>query len=81
MVIQILAYTANIINEKVDTFTDSMVEDIQDIIKVELDDNIDFNHGILPPRYKELKEEMKEILSAYVFENMFQVSHKEAHME
>lgn len=81
MIIQIFGYTANIINDKVDTFTDSMIEDIQDIIKVEIDEKIQFNHGILPPRYKELKEEMKEIISAYIFENMFQASHQEAHME
>lgn len=81
MVIAIFAQTANIINEKVDTFTDSMIEDIQDIIKVELDETIEFNHGILPPRYKELKEEMKSIIAQYVLENMYQPAHNEAHME
>lgn len=81
MIAPILMHTTNIINEKVDTFTDSMIEDIQDIIKVEIDDDIEFNHGILPPRYKELKAEMKEIVRAYIFENMFQASHQEAHME
>ena len=81
MVIAIFATTANIINEKVDTFTDSMIEDIQDIIKVELDENIDFTHGILPPRYKELKEEMKSIIAQYVIENMYQRNHQEQHME
>ena len=81
MIVPILMHTANIIDEKVDTFTDSLIEDIQDIIKVEIDDSIDFNHGILPPRYKELKEEMKDIIRGYILENMFQASHQEAHME
>ena len=55
---------------KVDQFTDSMIEDIQDIIKVEYPYVEDFEHGVLPPRYKELKEEMKEIIHNYIYENV-----------
>ena len=64
-----LFITQKLVNEKVDTFTDSMIEDIQDIIKVELDD-VSFTEGVLPPRYKELKEEMKTIIANYILENM-----------
>jgi hypothetical protein len=70
MLIPILVQTANIIDAKVDTFTDSMIEDIQDIIKVEIEEGIIFEHGVLPPRYKELKEEMKTIINNYILENM-----------
>ena len=69
-----------ITSKKVDEFTDTMIEDIQDIIKVEADDdNLDFTQGILPPRYKELKEELKGIVLHYILTNM---SSKQAiHME
>jgi hypothetical protein len=70
MILPILMQTTNIIDKKVDEFTDSMIEDIQDIIKVELNEEIEYEQGILPPRYKELKEELKEIIRAYVLENM-----------
>jgi hypothetical protein len=43
------------------------------------DDNLDFTQGILPPRYKELKEEMKGIVLHYILTNM--VSKQEAHLE
>jgi hypothetical protein len=70
MILPILMQTTNIIDKKVDEFTDSMIEDIQDIIKVELNEEIEYEQGILPPRYKELKEELKEIIRVYVLENM-----------
>jgi hypothetical protein len=80
MIIPILMQTANIVDAKIDAFTDAMIEDIQDIIKVEADDeNLDFSQGILPPRYKELKEEMKGIVLHYILSNM--TSKQEAHME
>ena len=55
---------------KVDLFTDSMIEDIQDVIKVEFPNVDDFTQGILPPRYKELKEEMKVLIHNYMYENI-----------
>lgn len=61
---------SKIVDTKVDSFTDSMVEDIQDIIKVEWSSVKSFKHGILPPRYKELKEEMKDIIRKYILENI-----------
>lgn len=70
MILPILMQTTNIIDKKVDEFTDSMIEDIQDIIKVELNEEIEYEQGILPPRYKELKEELKEIIRVYVLENI-----------
>ena len=80
MIIPILMQTTNIVDAKIDAFTDAMIEDIQDIIKVEADDeNLDFTQGILPPRYKELKEELKGIVLHYILTNM---SSKQAvHME
>ena len=80
MIIPILMQTTNIVDAKIDSFTDAMIEDIQDIIKVETnDDDLDFTQGILPPRYKELKEELKGIVLHYILTNM---SSKQAiHME
>ena len=57
-------------DEKVDCFTDSMIEDIQDVILVEYPNVAEFQHGILPPRYKELKEEMKVLIHNYMYENI-----------
>jgi hypothetical protein len=80
MIIPILMQTTNIVDAKIDAFTDAMIEDIQDIIKVETDDdNLDFTQGILPPRYKELKEEMKGIVLHYILTNM--TSKQAVHME
>ena len=80
MVLPTLMATANIVDAKIDVFTDAMIEDIQDIIKVEMDDdNLDFTQGILPPRYKELKDELKGIVLHYILTNM--TSKQEAHME
>ena len=80
MIIPILMQTTNIVDAKIDSFTDAMIEDIQDIIKVETnDDDLDFTQGILPPRYKDLKEELKGIVLHYILTNM---SSKQAvHME
>jgi hypothetical protein len=72
--------TTNIVDAKIDAFTDAMIEDIQDIIKVEADDdNLDFTQGILPPRYKEIKEELKCIVLHYILTNM--TSKQAIHME
>lgn len=65
-----LTITHKIVSEKVDIFTDTMIEDIQDIIKVELNDECNFKQGILPPRYKELKEELKTIINNYLMDNI-----------
>ena len=66
-----------IVNNKVDSFTDSMIEDIQDVIKVEMEEHIvTFQHGILPPRYKELKEELKELIGVYILSNIVYVGQK-----
>lgn len=59
-----------ITDDKVNQFTDSMIEDIQDVIEVEYPNRFEFQQGILPPRYKELKEEMKIIIQNYIAENM-----------
>jgi len=66
-----------LVNNKVDNFVDTMIEDIQDIIKVEMEEHITtFQHGILPPRYKELKEELKEILGIYILSNIVYTGQK-----
>lgn len=67
-----------IVDAKVDEYVDTMIEDIQDIIKVESDNFFAFKEeaGILPPRYKELKEELKQIVGAYVTENIYVPSFK-----
>ena len=56
-----------IVEKKVDDFVDTMIEDIQDIIKVEMEEEVvTFQHGILPPRYRELKDELKELIKDYI---------------
>ena len=63
-----------LVDNKVEGFVDAMVEDIQDILKVEMEENIaTFQHGVLPPRYKEIKEELKEIIGIYILENIVYV--------
>jgi hypothetical protein len=63
-----------LVDNKVENFVDTMVEDIQDILKVEMEEHIaTFQHGVLPPRYKELKEELKEIIGIYILENIVYV--------
>lgn len=59
-----------LVESKVDTFTDSMIEDIQDVIKVEFPEVKDFSWGILPPEYHELKTKLKKIVTEYIHENI-----------
>lgn len=66
-----------ITSQKVDDFTDTMIEDIQDIIKVEMEDKIlGFVHGILPPRYKEIIDELKGIVQDYILDNAIYLEQK-----
>ena len=63
-----------LVDNKVEGFVDTMIEDIQDILKVEMEEHIaTFQHGVLPPRYKEIKEELKEIIGIYILENIVYV--------
>jgi len=65
---------SRIIEKKVDDFIDTMIEDIQDIIKVEMEEEVvTFEQGILPPRYKDLKEELKDIIKDYIQLNVVYV--------
>ena len=64
-----------ITSKKVDEFTDTMIEDIQDIIKVEMEGTLlGFKHGILPPRFKEIKDARSLLIlgdANYNFINQF----------
>ena len=59
-----------LVNDKVDVFTDTMIEDIQDIVKSEFPEVEGFTWGILPPEYKEVKSKLKDIISNYIHENI-----------
>ena len=59
-----------LVNDKVNTFTDSMVEDIQDIIKAEFPEVKGFTWGVLPPEYAQVKLQLKEIIANYIHENI-----------
>lgn len=59
-----------IVSQKVESFIDTLIEDTQDVIQEDVEGVLEFNHGILPPRFKELKEELKGILNEYYKENL-----------
>jgi hypothetical protein len=59
-----------LVNDKVDVFTDTMIEDIQDIVKSEFPEVEGFTWGILPPEYEEVKSKLKDIISNYIHENI-----------
>jgi hypothetical protein len=63
-----------LVDNKVEGFVDTMIEDIQDILKVEMEENIaTFQHGKLPPLNKEIKEDLKENICIYILENIVYV--------
>ena len=71
----------NLVSEKVNVFTDSMVEDIQDIVKVEFPEVQGFAWGVLPPEYVETRAKLKEIISDYIHQNIIYSTDDERLME
>ena len=71
----------NLVSQKVNVFTDSMVEDIQDIVKVEFPEVKGFAWGILPPEYVETRAKLKEIISDYIHQNIIYSTDDERLME
>ena len=71
----------NLVSEKVNVFTDSMVEDVQDIVKVEFPEVQGFARGVLPPEYVETRAKLKEIISDYIHQNIIYSTDDERLME
>ena len=55
-----------IIKNKVDTNLNSLLEDIQIESKETIEGVLSYNEGILPPRFKELKDELNTMILSYI---------------
>lgn len=55
-----------IIKNRVDNNLNSLLEDIQIESKETIEGVLSYNEGILPPRFKELKDELNGIILSYI---------------
>jgi hypothetical protein len=55
-----------IIKNRVDTNLNSLLEDIQIESKETIEGVLSYNEGILPPRFKELKDELNTMILSYI---------------
>jgi hypothetical protein len=62
-----------LVDDKVDGFVDTMIDDVKDIVKEsfpELNENESW--GVLPEEFNELKSKMKVMISDYIHGNVIQ---------
>jgi hypothetical protein len=59
-----------VVSDKLENFIFVCVEDCQDTLIEDCEMVRGFEHGILPPRYKELKEELETIIQKYLMETI-----------
>ena len=55
-----------IIKNRVDNNLNSLLEDIQIESKETIEGVLSYNEGILPPRFKELKDELNTMILSYI---------------
>ena len=59
-----------IVSDKVDTFLMTCLDDCQDELTEEFELVLDFEHGILPPRYVEIRKELETMFQEYLIQNV-----------
>jgi hypothetical protein len=55
-----------VVSDKLETFIFVCVEDCQDTLLLDVEMIRGFEHGILPPRYIELRKELEEMIVKYL---------------
>jgi hypothetical protein len=59
-----------IVSDKVDTFLMTCLDDCQDELTEEFELVLDFEQGILPPRYVEIRKELEIMFQEYLIQNV-----------
>jgi hypothetical protein len=59
-----------IVSDKVDTFLMTCLDDCQDELMEEFELVLDFEQGILPPRYVEIRKELETMFQEYLIQNV-----------
>jgi hypothetical protein len=59
-----------IVSDKVDTFLMTCLDDCQDELTEEFELVLDFEQGILPPRYVEIRKELETMFQEYLIQNV-----------
>jgi hypothetical protein len=59
-----------IINNRVDDNLNSVLEDIQTEIEETIEGVLEWNDGLLPPRFRELKDELNKLILSYMEETI-----------
>jgi hypothetical protein len=59
-----------IVSDKVDTFLMTCLDDCQDELTEEFELVLDFELGILPPRYVEIRKELETMFQEYLIQNV-----------
>ena len=59
-----------IVSDKVDTFLMTCLDDSQDELMEQFELVLDFEQGILPPRYVEIRKELETMFTEYLIQNV-----------
>lgn len=59
-----------IVSDKVDTFLMTCLDDCQDELTEGFELVLDFEQGILPPRYVEIRKELETMFTEYLIQNV-----------
>ena len=59
-----------IVSDKVDTFLMTCLDDCQDEMTEGFELVLDFEQGILPPRYVEIRKELESMFTEYLIQNV-----------
>lgn len=61
---------SKIVSDKVDTFLMTCLDDCQDEMTEGFELVLDFEQGILPPRYVEIRKELESMFTEYLIQNV-----------